>query len=83
MSEYATAPQAIIDGIRRYVDHRIPAGGFVTAVLNNDLKDAFARADEQSIAGMFDIVSYCYNEIPGVCWGSPEKVAAWLKGEEA
>jgi hypothetical protein len=23
------------------------------------------------------IVSYLYNEVPGLCWGSPERVADW------
>jgi hypothetical protein len=82
MNDYPPAPQGVIDGIRRFADHRIPPGSFVTEVLNNNLKEAFMHADEQSIAGMFAIVSYCYNEIPGVCWGSPEKVEAWLKGED-
>ena len=76
------APPQIVAGIRRYVDHRIPPGGFVTAVLENNLKEAFMRADDGNIAAMFEIVSYCYNEIPGTCWGSPERVAAWLANEE-
>lgn len=80
---HMSAPPHIIDGIRNYVDERIPPGGFLNAVLENDLKEAFSRADEQSLAGMFGIVSYCYNEIPGVCWGSPQKVEAWLAGSEA
>ena len=75
------APPQIIDGIRRYVDERIPPGGFLTAVLENDLKEAFGRADDGNIAAMFGIVAYCYNEIPGVCWGSPERVKAWLTEE--
>ncbi len=76
------APPQIVAGIRRYVDERIPPGGFVTAVLENDLKEAFARADRGNIAAMFEIVTYCYNEIPASCWGSPEAVEAWLTPEE-
>lgn len=82
MDNHGNAPPHIIDGIRRFVDDRIPPGGFLTAVLENDLKEAFSRADNESIAGMFEIVAYCYNEIPGVCWGSPEKVLAWLTDTE-
>ncbi len=80
---HMSAPPHILDGIRQYVEHRIPPGGFVNAVLENDLKEAFARADNESLAGMFGIVSFCYNEIPGTCWGSPERVKAWLAGGEA
>lgn len=65
-------------GIDRYVDQRVPPGGFLMAVLSNDLTDALGRADEENRANLFAIVNYCYNEIPFTCWGSPEKICAWL-----
>ena len=74
---------SIKEGIDRYVNHRIPTGAFLEAVLSNDLKGAFGRADEDNRRDLFEIVSYCYNEIPGDCWGSPERVSAWLKQEDA
>ena len=64
--------------IERYVAAHKPTGGFVHAVLSNDLSGAFRRADEENLANLYDIVDYCHWEIPGNCWGSPEKVAAWL-----
>lgn len=71
-------PDYTMRGLRQYADDHQPVGGFLTAVLSNDLKGAFGRADENNRAAMFDIVSYCYNDIPSECWGSPEKVEAWL-----
>ena len=68
----------IKDGIDRYVKDHCPPGSFLRAVLENDLKESFGRADEDNIRDMFEIVSYCYNEIPIACWGSPEKVKQWL-----
>jgi len=67
--------------IDRYVASGIPPGGFLLAVLQNDLKEAFARADEGNTRDMFEIVSYCYNNIPSVAWGSPAAVLAWLARE--
>jgi len=66
----------------RYVKDRISTGGFLRAVLENDLKEAFGRADEDAVAQMKDIVMYCYNELPSNCWGSPEKVTSWLNRQE-
>ena len=77
--KYPTAPIHILDSIRRYADDHIPTGGFLTAVLTNDLREALGRADTSSQIGLFDIVRYCHWEIPGNCWGSPEKVEAWLE----
>ena len=75
-------PQRIKDSLDRYIIHRIPTGGFLRAVLENNLKESFARADDENLKCMFEIVNYCYNEIPSICWGSPEKVKAWLNGKE-
>ena len=72
-------PEHLRRAIDRYVEHGTPLGGFLTAVICNDLKGALGKADTVSRASLFDIVSYCYNEIPSDCWGSPEKMAAWMK----
>jgi hypothetical protein len=76
---YETIKPTIIEGIRRYADDHCPTGGFLEAVLSNDLAEAFRRADKDNRDAMFEIVMYCYNEIPSDCWGSPEKVRSWLK----
>ena len=70
------------DSIDRYVKDRIPTGGFLEAVLCNNLKEAVGRADTQNLKDIKEIVQYCYWEIPSVCWGSPEEVKAWLKGDK-
>jgi len=71
-----------LDGLVRYINDRVPAGGFLHAVLENDLKEAVARADEENMELIPIYVSWLYNEAPTACWGSPEKVAAWLKPKE-
>lgn len=64
--------------IDSYVEHGTRPGGFLYAVLSNDLKESFGRADLENRHDMFDIVSYCWNSIPTDCWGSPENVQAWM-----
>jgi hypothetical protein len=75
-------PPITKDTIDAYVKWRRMPGGFVRAVLENNLKEAFARADNENTAAMLEIVSYCYNEIPFACWGSPARVKEWLEGEK-
>jgi len=67
-----------LESFSRYVYHKIPMGGFFTAVLSNDLKESFARADYTNQNNMHGIVSFCSNELPSLCWGSLKKVEEWL-----
>ena len=80
--KYPKAPVLVLAAIHDYVELRREPGGFAMALLENDLRGAMGRADPMSIRGLFDLVQYCHWEIPGVCWGSPEKVQAWLTGTE-
>jgi len=66
------------ENMRRYIIHHKPVGDFLTSVLENNLRLAFAHADNSNLALMHDWVKFLHNEIPGVSWGSPEKVKAWL-----
>ena len=68
--------------LERYYKHKIPTGSFLRAVLENNLMEAFARADEINIVGMFEIVKYVYSHLPVCCYGSPEKVKAWLASKQ-
>lgn len=65
--------------IDNYVAKGIPVGDFVQAVLENNLRGAVCHADERNLRDLVEIVKHVYNHIPSGCWGSPEKVAAWLE----
>lgn len=70
-------PPAIQHDIVAWVSCAAPQGSFLTAVLANNLKEAFARADHNNIAAMGHIVAYLYNEVPSQYWGSAEAVKDW------
>ena len=72
----------IVEALDNYVCHHIETGSFLRAVLENDLREAFGRADHENQERMFEIVQYCYNEIPSTCWGSKEAVKNWLNSEK-
>ena len=74
---YLDAPVHILDSINRFVEHGLEPGGFVKAVLSNDLVGAFNAADTKSLRGLQDILRYCRSKIPPACWGSPAKVKNW------
>jgi hypothetical protein len=72
-------PPLVLESLDRYVQHHIEPGGFLRAVLENNLEKSFARADMQNRYALFDIVSYIYNDVPMRCCGNEERVKEWLK----
>ena len=81
-NRYHMIGKPILEGINRYVLFHQPVGHFLTAVLTNNLRNALARADDGNQIVLHDIVGYCYNEIPGMCQGSPAKYKAWTEMAE-
>lgn len=64
--------------IARYVNLGVPPGSFITALLENNLRDACTCADDLNLSNLPAYVAMLHGKAPAVCWGSPEKVAAWL-----
>ena len=80
---YDLLPEHIREGVRMYVEQGIPPGHFVTAVICGDLFEAFDRADDVNTHRMLDLVRFFYNETPSQCWGSREKMDAWMERQQA
>ncbi len=76
-------PEHARRGIDNYAQDHVPPGGFIRAVMENNLFEAFGRADEENFAAMGEIVRYIYNHTPSNCHGSPERVRAWLESGAA
>ena len=76
-------PERTKEALDRYVTGHVVTGSFLRSVLANDLVQALHRADDDNLAALPEIVQYVYWELPGDCWGTPEKVSAWLVGEQS
>lgn len=72
-------PSHLMGAIDRYIEHGLQPGGFLTAVITNDLAGAFNRAGNLSKEYLEDIVTYFWNYAPSSCWGSPEAFSSWTK----
>lgn len=70
-------PKTAQDEIDRHVEDGCPCGDFITAILDNDLKGAFQRADDHNIAYMKEIVTYMYAHTPADCQGSKQRRETW------
>jgi hypothetical protein len=74
---YNALPHHIAGGVRRYIESGEDVGGFLRAVICNDLRQAFGRADSTNRARMYDIVQFFWHEAPAPCWGSPQSLERW------
>jgi hypothetical protein len=77
--DYSLIRPNIREALDAWGRESFPVGGFLTAVLENNLSEALGRADEQNLQTIFHIVAYVYNELPSECWGSPDKVFKWQR----
>lgn len=81
-TDYHLIPPLVRRAIDNWATHAWPSGSFVQACLENNLTEAFMRADIDSRAALPIIVCYMRWEIPRDCWGSPEKMAEWAEEKE-
>lgn len=77
-------PENIKESILAYIEGR-PTGGFLRAVLSNDLWEAVRGADDVSQECLPAILSFVYDNVPVDMRGSPDAVvthleACWARG---
>ena len=84
MLDYDEIPVGYMrEAVQRYIEQGIPPGGFLTAIICNNLKESFMRADENNARYLQEWVQWFYWQAPGSCWGSPEKMHAWIAARQA
>lgn len=69
----------MLSHVRAYCEEGRPVGHFLSAVIDNDLFEAVARADEENLANLRAFTGYFYNEANPACYGSREKRLAWIE----
>ena len=72
-------PKHIREGLDRHISRGEVTGGFLTALLENNLSAAILQADDINARRLRDIVLFLENEAPEGCWGSEAQVEAWRK----
>ena len=72
-------PDHMRASVKRYLEEGGEVGGFLMAVLCNNLSGAFARADQTNREALGDWVSWLWNDCPSDAWGSLAEVRAWQR----
>ncbi len=71
-------PETTLDSLKLYVDEGFHPGGFLEAVLSNDLFKAVQMADSENCVALVELVKYIYQNTPIAAQGSKEKVYQWI-----
>ncbi len=77
--DYPTIPEVTQHGLMMYVKYGIAPGSFLTAVLTNNLFEAYHFADDVHINSMSALVKFIYNKLPNDCYGTVDKVSEFIK----
>lgn len=70
-------PDYMQGGLKRWIEYGIAPGGFLCALLKNDLAEACGLADSTNQTNLHNYVTYLYNYAPQGCWGSVENFNEW------
>jgi hypothetical protein len=62
-------PSHMWESLASYILEGCPVGAFLTAVLENDLREAVRCADPQNILVLEAYVRFLWHEAPAECWG--------------
>ena len=74
-------PEHMVQPMINYFELGYEPGGFLRAVLENNLVEAFAHADHINKPRIGDFIQWLYWEAPGrpFGWGSRKAVDDWIK----
>lgn len=73
-------PVHLKDAFESYLNDRKDPGPFLKAVIANDLMGAVEHADFRTIGNLPYFADFLKDFAPPECFGSYEKVKAWLEG---
>jgi hypothetical protein len=76
--DYSSLPVHMQKGARLYVEKGIKPGGFLRAVLENDLVEAATKADPTNVYFLDTWARWLLDEAPLECWGAPGWVEDWI-----
>jgi hypothetical protein len=79
---FSTGNSYLDEALENYLMYGFEPGGFLTAVLSNNLYLAAGRADSHNRERLTEIALSVYHNMPGISFGSPEAVRNWLKDKD-
>jgi len=75
---YNRVPPHMREEVQAYVETGRVPGDFLVAMLENNLVRVLQLADDINRMQLDQWALFLYHNAPALCWGSKEKVAAWV-----
>ena len=75
-------PLLIMQELKDYVEHGVPTGCFLRAVISNNLQDAVGHADPHNIRILRSICGYIWHYFPHDAHGSREIYKNWIAAKK-
>ena len=75
-------PSYMHEGIIGYYENGWKPGSFLSAIINNDLKEAFTHADDTNKHCIKNYIMWFYAYAPSGTWGYPNAVDIWINSKE-
>jgi hypothetical protein len=77
-SQYRQIPAATRYAVARYLLNGLQPGGFLSAVLRNQLRESMARADADNRRNLQLLLGFLFNEVPDCAHGQSDSIDKWL-----
>ena len=75
---YSKIPEHMRESVKDYIENGVPLGDFLQKIFENDFMGAAGKADHLNKKHLYAYAMLLYNAPMG-CWGSKERVDAWVK----
>ncbi len=72
-------PEHMHDAIIRFYENGFSPGDFLSAVIDNDLREAIGRADSTNIERLKNYFMWFCNHAPSGTWGFSGATSKWCK----
>lgn len=76
--DWSLVPEHTAESLRLFIEEGAHPGGFLEAVLSNDLAKSVRLAVDENRPKLADIVTFLLRHVPSEAWGSPDKFQAWI-----
>ena len=77
--EIARIPAHMRESLLNFIRYGVPVGGFLFAILSNNLASAARVADPENEKALYQYVALLHHHAPAECWGSPTAVRSWIE----
>jgi hypothetical protein len=80
--DFSTGNNYLDEAVENYLMYGLEPGGFLTAVLSNNLFLASSRADHWNRQNLADITKMLYHNLPAGSFGDSQTVKDWLSDKD-